>query len=198
MTQTYFDKVEDNQLYWHILKLKEWSKNRTARTISQNNYNKLKDDIALNGVEEEFSIGEDGVVYDGNNRLRVLQELIGEGTKVAHNGRDLEWVPVKLEHPKTEADKWRIALRGNEHFATWDADGLNNFLPEFEDEIDLTLFNITFAEPKSINETLEDMESRYNQTEEEKRAAKEAAEVNPNVSEVRTAKCPECGHEFEV
>lgn len=192
------EKTENGQLFWHHTKLKQWDKNKEARNISEVNRIKLHDDILLNGILDEFKIDATGVTYDGNNRLGIVNELIGEGTLSASNGKSLEWVPVKIYPVETEADKWKIAFRGNEHFASWNAEGLNKYLADFEDDLDLSLFNIDFSEPKSIEDTLKAMEQAYNDTEAAKEEAKEAGEVNPSIQDVKIATCPQCGHQFDA
>lgn len=196
--EQFFDKVVDGQLFWHISKLHEWEKNKLARTITDTNFRRLKDSISIHGIDDTFKILPDGTVLDGNNRLRALLDLMDGGVAKSSSGKELAWVPVIVVDAKTEADKWRYALERNGHYASWDPDGLNNFLPEFEEELDLTLFNIEFREPKSIDQTLTEMEKAAEQVETEKKEAKEATEVNPNVTETKVAKCPNCGHEFDV
>jgi len=148
----------DDQLHFHYSQLTNWEKNNKAREISEENWKKLIDDVKLNGIEDAFKIGEDGVVYDGNNRLKAVKYLIEEeGMENTFNGRPLAWIPVVVKHPKSEAEKWRYAFTRNEQFANWNKDELLNFQTDFE-ELDMALVNIDFDAQESVEEQLSSLE----------------------------------------
>ena len=142
--------------YKNVMELSFWEKNQAVREITDANWNKLVADIKRNGILEPFKIGEDGIVYDGNNRLKAIRQIIGEGITASENGKDLSQVPVNIYNPVSEAQKWELALKGNEQFANWNQKGLENYMPEFENELDLSLINIDFIEPESIDDQLEE------------------------------------------
>lgn len=164
--------------YRDINLLTFWSKNHEVRQISDENWNKLIADIKRNGILEPFKIGQDNTVYDGNNRLKATRQIIAEGVTQAENGKSLMQVPVNIYDPQTEAAKWELALKGNEQFANWNQEGLSTYMPEFENELDLSLINIDFIEPESIDDQLE---------EEPK---------TPPSKKLKEFTCPECGHKF--
>lgn len=164
--------------YRHIDTLSFWAKNQEVREITESNWHKLIADIKRNGILEPFKIGEDGVVYDGNNRLKATRQIIVEGQTTSENGKDLTQIPVNIYTPQTEANKWELALKGNEQFANWNQEGLSNYMPEFENELDLSLINIDFIEPESIDDQLE--------------------EDPPKTPKKKQVTCPACQHQFEV
>lgn len=145
-----------NAEYKNINELSFWTKNQQVREISEENWNKLIADIKRNSILEPFKIGTDNTVYDGNNRLKAARTIIAEGITQAENGKSLIEVPVIIYDPQTEASKWELALKGNEQFANWNQEGLANYMPEFENDLDLSLINIDFVEPESIDDQLED------------------------------------------
>ncbi len=156
-----------------------WTKNSEVREISEENWNKLIADIKRNGILEPFKIGDDGTVYDGNNRLKAVRQIIAEGITASENGQDLTQIKVNTYSPQTEAQKWEIALKGNEQFANWNQEGLANYMPEFEEELDLSLINIDFVSPESIDDQLE--------------VSKQQTGGNKSP---REAICPKCGEKF--
>lgn len=164
--------------YLDIEELSYWEKNKEVREITESNWNKLVADIKRNGILTPFDIDQNHVVYDGNNRKKATEQIISEGITTAENGKDLRRIPVTIHEITTEAQKWELALKGNEQFANWNQEGLSNYMPEFEDELDLSLINIEFYEPETIEDQLEP----------DKPKEKKAKEVT----------CPECNNKFTI
>lgn len=165
-------------IYRAVTDLKNWERNQQIRKISTDNWEKLLLSLRREGVKEPFKIGEDNTVYDGNNRLKGVYFLIAEGVVTAENGVDLQQIPCLVSNPQTEAQKIDLALTGNEQFASWDQDGLMNYMPEFENDLDLSLFNVDFNDSFSINDQVE--------TEEQSKSKREPKEIE----------CPNCNHKF--
>jgi hypothetical protein len=133
-----------------------WDKNNDARIITETNWEKLKADIKRRGVREALKIGADNTVYDGNNRLKAVMYWIAQDIHQADNGMTLDALPVEVYDTPTEASKWELALTGNEQFASWNKNTLSNYLSDFEDTLELSLFNIEFDDPQSFDEQLAD------------------------------------------
>lgn len=168
-------------IYKDYSELKNWEKNSSARYISSDNFEKLVLSIRKKGITDKFKIDEAGIVYDGNNRLKALKRLIDEEHITnAENGSDLKLVPCIVTYPESESDKWDIALSSNGQYASWSQEGLSNYLPEFEEELDLSLYNVDFFEHESMIDQLEDVKD------EEKTGGKQEEQIQ----------CPECGHKF--
>lgn len=148
-------KIENGQEYWHISLLSNWEKNNKVRIITSANWLKLLADVKHNGIESPFEIDQDnGNVYDGNNRLKGLNALIDSGVTHADSGQELVWVPVNPKTYTDEVAKWRVALKRNEQFASWNQDELANFAPEFELHIDTSTINLNFNDPLSLGEQI--------------------------------------------
>lgn len=171
-------KLIDGKMHWHYSLLKNWDKNNEARMITEENWNKLVASIQREGIKDPLKIDNDGVVYDGNNRVKALIQVL---TMPQHHAS--EWVSVDIRHPKNEAEKWDIALSGNGQFAQWSQDGLSNYMPEFENELDISLYNVNFFDPKGFDE--------FTNPEEETTAEKQ---IGGNKD--KSIKCPQCGHVF--
>ncbi len=161
--------------------LTEWPKNKDLRTITEDNYQKLLLALRKEGIKDPFKIGQDNIVYDGNNRLRAINELIASGVLHAENGKDLQQIPVIIENPQTEAQKVDLALTGNEQFASWNQYGLMNYLPEFENDLDMNLFNVDFFTPQSIEDQV---------------IEKEEPQAPEGNKQPQLVQCPQCSTQF--
>lgn len=107
---------------WHtetrkISELKQWESN--PRTITDEEYGKLKESIGDLGNFEPLVINVDGTVLAGNQRLRVHLERGDQEVEVSVPEREL-----------TEQEIKKIGLISNRHSGEWDMDKLAN---EFED-----------------------------------------------------------------
>lgn len=177
------DKLHEGTLYRHYTRIKLWEKNQEITTISTANWLKLIASIKKHGVMEDLQVGDDDIAYDGNHRLKATIHIVeSEGITVAENGVDLTYLPIKLVHPKTEADKWHIALMAHSEYREWNKDGIANYSIEFENELDLSLINIDFSEPISLD-SIVDVSSEPN----------DKKETNPT-----QVTCPQCQHQFTI
>lgn len=84
-------------------------------------------------------------VLGGNMRLRALREM-GE-TKVE----------IKIVHPKTEADKIRIALIDNDRAGEYIEDDLAELVCPHIEEIDLADFKIDIGEGISLHDSIQEI-----------------------------------------
>lgn len=110
---------------WHtetrkISELKNWESN--PRTISEEEFKKLKSSIDDLGNFEPLVINTDGTVLAGNQRLRVHIERGDNEVEVSVPEREL-----------TEQEIKKIGLISNRHSGEWDMDKLAN---EFEDVLE--------------------------------------------------------------
>lgn len=128
---------------WHtekrkIAELKNWENN--PRTISEEEYKKLKASVEELGNFEPLVIDVDGTVIAGNQRLRLA---------VANGEADVE---VSVPHRKLTAKEVdKIGIVSNTHSGEWDMDKLAN---GFEDILnDLGLDSLL---PEVVSEAKED------------------------------------------
>lgn len=188
-------KTVDGQSYWHHSLLSNWGKNEEYRLLKQKDWLRLLKSVNKSGVKTKFEIDIDGTVYDGNNRLKAINELISEGVLLAENGKELEWVPVCVhEVPVSEADEIKLATKGNSDsvFAYWNKDTVANNKELFIDvEDDLFFFNepVTFGE---VFETYEINETSESGTTESDNSAPVEIET------VREVTCPNCTTKFTI
>lgn len=165
--------------FGHLLRrietLREWDKN--PREISEKKFTDLKtyykklldDGRPLQTIP--LVIETDGTVLDGNHRLKVFREL------------GIEWVWVEIVSPRSDAERWDIVLASNAKAAHYDEDALNNVMPEFENDLDLNIYPVSFKEEKSITELLDQQEKAAEKS--QKKAEEEAKSAIFN--------CPHCG-----
>ena len=73
------------------------------------------------------------VVFSGNMRLRIANELVGSGLK-AVNGEDFQKAPVIYMTLDEESDMYRQSLILNSHEGKWDYDLLSTHTAEFDIE----------------------------------------------------------------
>ena len=186
------DKIQEieGKKYYHYSLFKHWDKNEQVRTISESNWLKLLADYKRNGRRDPLKVDTEFIVYDGNHGLKAITQLISEGILSAENGKSLEWLEADIRNPQTEAQKWEIALTGNEGFASWNRETLPNFTSEFENELDLSLINIDFMEPLNFEEQI-DLSAKQDFSDKNKEI--DAGELAKNLN----MKCPKCGFEFK-
>ena len=140
---------------WHtevrkISTLKNWESN--PRTISENEYTKLKESIGDLGNFEPLVINTDGTVLAGNQRLRIHKER-----------GDIEVEVSVPERELTEQEIKKIGIISNRHSGEWDMDKLAN---EFEDvlgelgfddllpEVELEVKEDDYEEPEDLETTV--------------------------------------------
>ena len=132
-----------NKMKWHtetrkISELKNWESN--PRTITEEEFKKLKSSIDDLGNFDTLTINTDGTVIAGNQRLRVAID----------NG-DMEVEVSVPERKLTEDEIKKIGLISNRHSGQWDMDKLAN---EFEDI--LTELEFDDLMPEIVTEAEED------------------------------------------
>ena len=180
-------KIINGQLFINHLALHRWEKNKKARFITDEKRQQLSADLKRNGIKDAFKVGEDGTIYDGNHRDEEIEKWLAEGIIQSESGQFLDWIPCTIVYPKTEAEKWDYALSRNEQFAQWSREGLEEYLPEFEDELDLSLINVDFEEQLNLDEQLT-MNEETSDNEEEDNPKRKEQEVE----------CPNCSHKFTI
>lgn len=180
-----------------VMTLSFWEKNAAVREITQENWDKLVADIQRNGVLQPFKVDATGIVYDGNNRLKALRTLLAKGITQTENGQDLTHVPVIIYPIEKESDKWEIALKSNEQFANWNSHELANYMPEFEDDLDISLINVDFWKPESLDEQL-DVPETLPQAPAEPPSDTTAPTDTQQGSYTREVICPNCNTKFTL
>lgn len=117
--------------YWPIAKLKGWDKN--PRTITEDNFARLKAQIKELGEYKPLIITKSGVVLGGNMRLRAYREL----------GYERCWVSVV--DAKTEEERLKYSLSDNDHLGEYERDELTSLINNLP-ETDLSDFTVNFGE----------------------------------------------------
>lgn len=128
--------------YRPIETLKEWDKN--PRSITNDNFSKLKKKITRWGQFKPLLITPDGVVIGGNMRLKAYRDL----------GIDDIWVSVV--NPKTEAEMIEIAITDNENSGVWVEQELAELLEPWKGDIELGDYEIDIK-----SENLEDLLQQF-------------------------------------
>ena len=126
--------------YWPIEKLSNWENN--PRTITKDNFDRLKEQIKELGEYKPLLITKDGLVLGGNMRLRAYRDL---GIKQC-------WVSVV--EAETEEQKLKYALSDNDQAGETNTDTLANLIGNIQ-EIDLTNYAVYLKPPTPINELLD-------------------------------------------
>jgi hypothetical protein len=143
-----------DKLLWDIDKLQEWDKN--PRTISKENFERLKNQIKELGEYKPLLITKDGTVLGGNMRLKAYREL----------GYKKVW--VSIVEANTEEGKIKYALSDNDNLGEYQKDELIKLINNFDD-LDLPNFTINLEEPISLNllkdEDLNNLREEYSQKE---------------------------------
>jgi len=96
-----------------LAELKNWEKN--PRTITEEDFNKLKERIEKRGFHDVLKITPDNTVLSGNQRLRALKEL------------GIDEVDVKVpDRELTQEEMEQVALESNVSDGAWDYDKMAN------------------------------------------------------------------------
>lgn len=180
-------KTIDGQSYWHHSLLSNWSKNEEYRILKEKDWLRLLKSLKKKGIRQAFEIDINGVTYDGNNRLKGINELVSEGVSRAENGRDLEWVPVNVhEAPANESEEVRLAAIGNgdKDFATWNKDAVANHKEYFESIEDYEDLVFDFTDPVTFGDVFDTYEEE---------TIEESGSIEKKQKEVV---CPNCSHKF--
>ena len=129
--------TDKNKLYWDIDLLHEWDKN--PRSISSEDFTRLKDQIKKLGEYKPLIITPTGTVLGGNMRLKAYREL----------GFKKVW--VSIVHAETEAEKVRYALSDNDSAGTYIA---------LLSTDDLNSYKVNMGEPIDLGELLKELEDK--------------------------------------
>ncbi len=178
----------DGQIHWHYSLLRKWDKNLEYRQITSKGWVRLVKSVKKNGIKRAFEVDTEGTVYDGNNRLEGIYDLLKQGITTAENGKDLQWVPVMIHRvPETDAEALEIAAVGNgdKDFATWNKDAVANHKDIFEQVTDYQ--DLVFDGEDAI--TFGDTFEFYT---EDPIITDEAPPTKPKDPIV----CPQCSHSF--
>jgi hypothetical protein len=125
-----------DKLLWDINQLHEWDKN--PRTISKENFERLKNQIKELGEYKPLIITKDGTVLGGNMRLRAYREL----------GYKKVW--VSIVEAETDEEKLKYALSDNDQLGEYQKDELIKLINNFPN-LDLSNFTINLEESISLN-----------------------------------------------
>jgi len=129
------------KLLWDIDQLHEWEKN--PRTISKENFERLKNQIKELGEYKPLIITKDGTVLGGNMRLKAYREL----------GYKKVW--VSIVEADTEEEKIKYALSDNDQLGEYQKDDLANLVGSFPN-LDLSNFTIQLEKPKPLGELIDE------------------------------------------
>lgn len=166
------------QLYWHHSLLSNWYKNEELRILKEKDWLRLLKSIKKNGIKQTFEIDERGTVYDGNHRLRAINELISEGVSLAENGKDLEWIPVHINTPKNEVEELALALKGNDQeFAVWNKDAVANNKELFEQVEGFEDYSFSYDDPITFGDVFETYDETFEEETEEPKQTPKACEA---------------------
>lgn len=154
-------KTIDGQSYWHHSLLSNWSKNEDYRILKEKDWLRLLKSIKKYGVKLPFEIDINGTTYDGNHKLKAVNELVSQGISKAENGKELEWIPVNVHPvPSDEAEEVKLAAIGNgdKDFATWNRDAVANHKDFFESIPDYEDLVFDFEDPVTFGDVFETYE----------------------------------------
>jgi len=141
-----------DKLLWNIDKLHEWKKN--PRTISKENFERLKNQIKELGEYKPLIITKDGTVLGGNMRLKAYREL----------GYKKVW--VSIVEAETDEEKLKYALSDNDQLGEYQKDELIKLINNFPN-LDLSNFTINLEESISLNLLKENLNIDLNNLREE-------------------------------
>ncbi len=123
-------------------KLRLWDKN--PRTITEENFERLKKQIQELGEYKPLIITDDGTVLGGNMRLRAYREL----------GFNEAWVSVV--EAETEAEKLKYALSDNDRVGAYHEDELASLIGSLDD-IELGDFSVDLGEPANLQDLVDSL-----------------------------------------
>lgn len=153
--------------YWDIDKLESWRDN--PRTITRDDFARLKVQVQKLGMYKPLLINKQGIVLGGNMRLAVYKDL----------GIKKVWVSiVDAEDPQKMLE---YALSDNDRVGNYDEMKLSELLTQTPLELDV--YKVDLAEPKGLDQ-LPTMFDPTNQDDQGKLDQKKEVE------------CPSCGHIF--
>ncbi len=152
----------------HIRNLKPWENN--PRTLTREEFNRLKRQIQRLGVYKPLVITEDGTILGGNARYQVYKTL----------GYNDIWVSVV--QADTEAKKLEYALSDNEQFSLYEEEDLADLLLHADEEIPLEDYKVTVGDI-----SLEKLLKKFGPGDES---------IIDETKDKKKKVCPNCGYEL--
>jgi len=128
--------IKDGKTFANIKDLKLWKEN--PRKVKRKDLKRLEEQIIRFGQYKPLIVDENGIVYGGNMRLKVMRKM---GIKEV-------WVSVITGNQKR---KLEIALSDNDKVGFYDDERLFELL-NMDNNIDLNLFSVDFDLPSVIEE----------------------------------------------
>lgn len=159
--------------YKNIDDLKLWDLN--PRTITSENFERLKNHLKKLEQYKPVLINEDNVVIGGNMRVLAMKDL----------GIKKVWVSVVKA--KTRAEMLKYAMSDNENFGDWDEEKLAELLTEEWTDIDSGDFRLEFGK-----ETLEELLEKFGPGDEDV-----PEEEEEEKKDKKSVECPKCHHVFK-
>jgi ParB-like chromosome segregation protein Spo0J len=160
--------MENKKEFRTLNELTPWNDN--PRTITREDFKRLKRQIQRLGIYKPLLITEDGTILGGNARYQAYKDL----------GYKEVWVSV-VDAP-TEAKKLEYALSDNEQFSSYEEEDLADLLIHADEDIPIEDYKITI---KDIS--LEKLLKQFGPGDEF--SSEETKEKKKKV-------CPKCGYEF--
>lgn len=190
-------RVVGDITYVHYTTLHQWAENREARILHKKDWERLLKSLEKYGVKDTLEVGDDGTVYDGNHRLEGVTNLIESGVITADNGKDLAWLPVRVNHPQTDAEVLALVLSGNDNnYAIYNKEWIMNNQERIEQVEDYEDISVQGEEPMTLEEAFDYPEGDGDDQDD---AANQNAEENKPQATNTTRKeitCPQCAHTF--
>lgn len=132
--------IKDGRTYVNINELTEWENN--PRTISEDNFKRLKALITKFGQFKPLIVNKEGIVLGGNMRLRAYREL------------ELTDIWVSVVDAETEEKKIEIALADNDRVGQYSTDEIANMVGNFP-SIDWKQFSIDLSMPLLVQDLID-------------------------------------------
>lgn len=141
---------KDNKILAKLNWLEEWKKN--PRVIDKSNFEKLKKQIKELSVYKPLVVameGDKGVVLGGNQRLKVLKELV-------KNDKKYEYVWISLVEAPDDVNKIKYALSDNFSAGEYTKEKLQEIIKI--DQLGLfDNYDISFEEKKTLQQFVDEL-----------------------------------------
>ena len=151
--------------------LKEWEDN--PRSITKNDFNRLKKQIQKLGVYQPIVVNEDMIVLSGNMRLKAFKDL------------HIDSVWITVVEAKKKSEMLEYALSANDTVGYYEEEDLSDLLMGAEEEIPLGDYKVNIG-----NISLDKLLTKFSPGDE--LSAPEGILEKPG----KKITCPKCGHEF--
>ncbi len=162
--------------YRKIEDLKLWDEN--PRTITSENFERLKNHVKKLGQYKPIIINQDNVVVGGNMRVLAMRDL------------KIKEVWVTVVTTKSRAEMLEYAMSDNENFGDWDEEKLAEMLSEEWTNITAKDFKLDFGK-----ETLEELLEKFGPGEDD--ASEEVDENEEDKKDDGSVECPKCHTVFK-